>query len=259
MGGRGWDIWGEIVAHSVGVWREVWSRRIIDVFGEVLRQASILITGSVLVVFGLVFLFGLQCGIEGAYGAAAIGANSIAGAITAICDLREVTPYAFGYMMAAKVATGYAAELGAMRINGEIDALEVMGVSSNAYLLATRLAAVWLVLPFLYIAALTVGYIGSYIAVVAQVGKVSGPGYLEIFWQFQNPPDLIFSATKAMSMATFVVLVGTYFGYRASGGPVGVGRGCAQSMAVNIVGIHAIGIIGTQLFWGANPRSPIGG
>jgi phospholipid/cholesterol/gamma-HCH transport system permease protein len=211
------------------------------------------------VVFGLVFILGLECGIEGDYGAKAVGAVSASGAFTALCDLREVVPYAFGYMMAAKVATGYAAELGSMRISEEIDAVEVMGMDSVLFLASTRLLGVWLVLPFVYMAAVVVGVFASYLSVVVQLGQVSEGGYFQLFWQFQNPADLLDSAIKGMAMATFVVLVGTYYGYHASGGPVGVGRATAKSMLVNIVGIHAIGLISTQVFWGSNPRSPIGG
>ena len=64
------------------------------------------------------------------------------------CDLREIIPYAFGYMMSAKVGTGLVAEIGAMRISDEIDALEVMGINSMIFLCATRLLAAWMVLPF---------------------------------------------------------------------------------------------------------------
>lgn len=76
---------------------------------------------------------------------------------------------------------------------------------------------------------------------------------------FQNPPDLIYSLIKAMSMATVIVLVGCDHGYNASGGPVGVGTATAKSMAVNLVMVHLIAMLGTQVFWGANPRAPIGG
>ena len=94
---------------------------------------------------------------------------------------------------------------------------------------------------------------------VVQVEQVSVGGYFQIFWQFQNPVDLLYSGIKAMSMATFVVLVGVYYGYHAAGGSVGVGTATAKSMVVNILGIHVIGLLGTQIFWGGNPRSPIGG
>jgi phospholipid/cholesterol/gamma-HCH transport system permease protein len=127
------------------------------------------------------------------------------------------------------------------------------------YLCSTRLLGMWLVLPFVYIAAVAAGFFASYVAVVVQIGKVSAGGYFQIFWQFQDPIDLVYSSVKAMAMATFVVLVGCYYGYTASGGPAGVGAATAKSMVVNIIGIHGIGLVGTQLFWGGNARSPIGG
>jgi phospholipid/cholesterol/gamma-HCH transport system permease protein len=151
------------------------------------------------------------------------------------------------------------AELGAMRISDEIDALEVMGVPPVTFLAATRMLGAFMTLPFMYIAAIGVGYIASYIVVVEQIGDVSAGGYLLIFWMFQNPPDVFFSLLKAMAMATVIVLVGCYYGYTASGGPVGVGTATAKSMVLNIVMVHIIGMLGTLVIWGANPRAPIGG
>jgi phospholipid/cholesterol/gamma-HCH transport system permease protein len=127
------------------------------------------------------------------------------------------------------------------------------------YLCATRLLAAWLVLPFMYLAGIGAGFLASYLAVVKQIGEVSSGGYTLIFWMFQNPPDLLYSVIKGMTMATAIVLVGCYYGYNASGGPVGVGTATAKSMVLNIVLVHLIGMLGTQLFWGANPRAPIGG
>ena len=189
---------GEIGRFTGDVVRDVSGLRVFRFFGETLRQAGILILGSTLVIWGLVFILGLQCGIEGAYFTAAQGAPAYAGVFSAWCDLREIVPYAFGYMMAAKVGTGIVAELGAMRISDEIDALEVMGIDSVTFLCATRLLAAWIVLPFMYLAAIGVVYLASYIAVVQQIGDVSSGGYLLIFWQFQNPPDFIFSLIKGM-------------------------------------------------------------
>ena len=92
------------------------------------------------------------------------------------------------------------------------------------FLCATRLLASWLVLPFVYLAGIGAGFLASYLAVVEQIGEVSSGGYSLIFWMFQNPPDLLFSLIKAMVMATVIVLVGCYYGYTASGGPVGRGH-----------------------------------
>jgi phospholipid/cholesterol/gamma-HCH transport system permease protein len=250
---------GEIVRFCGRVVGEVFGLRVFRFFGEALRQAGLLILSSTIVIWGLTFIIGLQCGIEGAYFNRAVGSPSYAGVFSAWCDLRELIPYAFGYMMSAKVGTGIVAELGSMRISDEIDALEVMGISSMTFLCATRLLAAWLVLPFVYLAGIGAGFFASYLAVVQQIGEVSSGGYFLIFWMFQNPPDLLFSLIKGMAMATVIVLVGCYYGYTASGGPVGVGTATAKSMVLNIVMVHIIGMLGTQLFWGANPRAPIGG
>jgi phospholipid/cholesterol/gamma-HCH transport system permease protein len=250
---------GEIVRFCSTVVAEVFTLKVFRFFGEALRQAGLLILSSTLVIWGLIFIIGLQCGIEGAYFNRSVGSPAYAGVFAAWCDLRELVPYAFGYMMAAKVGTGIVAELGSMRISDEIDALEVMGISSMTFLCATRLLAAWLVLPFMYLAGIGAGFFASYLAVVEQIGEVSSGGYSLIFWMFQNPPDLLYSVIKAMAMATVIVLVGCYYGYTASGGPVGVGTATAKSMVLNIVLVHLIGMLGTQIFWGANPRAPIGG
>jgi phospholipid/cholesterol/gamma-HCH transport system permease protein len=257
---RGWlDSFGEIARFGSRVAGLVYSGRVLRFFGEALRQAGILILGSALVIWGMVFILGLQCGIEGAYFNRSVGAPAYAGVFSAWCDLREMVPYMFGYIMSAKVGTGIVAELGAMRINEEIDALEVIGVRPITFLAATRLLAAWMVLPFVYLSAVGVGFLASYLAVVKQIGEVSAGGYSLIFWMFQNPPDLLFSVIKGMAMATAIVAVGCYYGYTASGGPVGVGQATAKSMILNMVLVHLIGMMGSQVFWGANPRAPIGG
>jgi phospholipid/cholesterol/gamma-HCH transport system permease protein len=257
---RGWlESFGEIVGFCARVLREVYGGRVFRFFGEALRQSGVLILTSTLVIWTLVFLIGLQCAVNGAYFNRATGTPDFAGVFTAWCDLRELVPYAFGYIMAAKVGTGIVAELGSMRISEEIDALEVMGLSSMTFLCGTRLFASWLVLPFVYLAGIGAAFLASYFVIVVQVGDASSGGYSLVFWMFQNPPDVLFSAIKAMCMATAIVLVGCYYGYNAGGGPVGVGTATAKSMVVNLILIHLIGMMGTQVFWGANPRAPIGG
>ncbi|WP_372790024.1 ABC transporter permease [Paraconexibacter sp.] len=250
---------GRVLLWCIGVVRATFSRSLLPYMGESLRQARILVTGSLIVLIGLAFSLGLVLGIQGVYGARTIGAPAVAGAFAGLGNLRELVPYAFAYMMAAKVSTGYAAEIGAMRIADEIDALDVMGVKSTTYLVATRLTAVLLVLPFVFPIALAVGFLGSYIAVVIQLGEVSQGGFLELFWKFQNPGDFLFAGIKGILMTSYVVLVGCYFGYHVTGGPVGVGRAAANAMLVNLVGVHFIGMLTSELFWGGDARLPIGG
>ncbi|MFL5900430.1 MAG: ABC transporter permease [Solirubrobacterales bacterium] len=257
---RGWlDAFGEIARFGSRMAGLVYSGRVLRFYGESLRQAGILILGSAMIIWAFVFILGLQCGLQGAYFFRAQGAPAYAGLFSAWCDLREALPYAFGYILSAKVGTGIVAELGAMRISDEIDALEVMGIPPVTFLCATRLLGAWIALPFMYLVGIGVMYSASYLSVVQQVGDVSSGGFLLIFWMFQNPGDLLFSLIKGMFMATAIVMVGCYYGYTASGGPVGVGTATAQSMAVNIVIVHIIGMLGTVIFWGSTPRAPIGG
>lgn len=253
------DAFGRVIKFGTEVARGVYLGRVATFFGEALRQAGVLIIGSAIVIWTMMFFVGLQCGMEGAYLMRGFGSPAYAGMFSAWCDLREVSPYAFGWMMCAKVGTGIVAELGAMRINDEVDALEVMGIDSVLFLGSTRLLAAWMVLPFLYIIGVGGSFFASYLAVVQQVGDVSSGGYEMIFWLFQNPPDLLFSLTKAMFMATGVVIVGCYYGYNVTGGPVGVGVATAKSMVANILLVHLVAMIGTVIFWGTTPRAPIGG
>ncbi|MBN9624114.1 MAG: ABC transporter permease, partial [Actinobacteria bacterium] len=205
----GWlDSFGEISRFGARVMGLVWSGRALRFFGEALRQAGILIFGSALVIWGVVFIYGLQCGIQGAYFFRANGAPAYAGLFAAFCDLREALPYSFGYILSAKVGTGIVAELGAMRINEEVDALEVMGVPPVTFLCASRLLGAWIALPFIYLVGIGVMYLASYLAVVKQIGDVSAGGYSLIFWMFQDPTDVVYSIVKGMTMATVIVLVG---------------------------------------------------
>ena len=167
---RGWlNSIGEIFA-CTRVAGLVFTGRVFQFFGEALRQTGIIILGSTIVIWGLVFILGLQCGIEGAYFNRSVGAPAYAGVFAAWCDLREVIPYAFGYMLAAKVGTESSPSLGAMRISDEIDALEVMGVPPVTFLAATRLLAAWIAFPFMYLAAVGIGFFASWLAVVEQIG-----------------------------------------------------------------------------------------
>src|SRR6059036_2361046 len=187
---------GEIVKFCSKIVGEIFTLKVLRFFGEALRQAGILILSSTIVIWGLIFIIGLQCGIEGAYFNRSVGSPAYAGVFATWCDLRELVPYGFGYMMAAKVGTGIVAELGSMRISDEIDALEVMGISGVRFLCATRLLAAWMVLPFVYLCSIGAGFFASWLGVVEQIGDVSSGGFFLIFWEFQNPTDLLYSVIK---------------------------------------------------------------
>ena len=252
---NGLETTGEIVRFSASTIRSFGDVRLYAT--EVLHQAGALILSSGLIIWIMQGVIGSECGLEASYTLKQIGAPLYSGIFNAYCGIREMSPYMWGYIFAAKVGCGLVAELGSMRISDEIDALEVMGIKSKAYLVGTRVLAAWIAIPFLYTVGLALMYVTMYLVTVVQLGGVSPGGYLYIFWLYQNPLDFIFSQIKVLSFGTTIVFVGCYFGFNARGGPVGVGLATAKSMMINMVLIHILGVLGTQLFWGLSPNAPI--
>lgn len=246
---------GDIVRFSGSVVRSFRDVRLYST--EVLHQAGVLILTSGLIIWAMQGVMGTVCGLEASYTLRQIGAPLYSGIFNAWCSLREMSPYMWGYIFAAKVGCGLVAELGSMRISDEIDALEVMGIKAKAYLVGTRVLAAWIAIPMLYTVGLAVMYVTMYLVTVVQLGGVSPGGYLYIFWLYQNPLDFLYSQIKVLSFGTAVVFVGCYYGFNASGGPVGVGRATAKSMMINMVVVHVLGVFTTQLFWGLSPNAPV--
>jgi phospholipid/cholesterol/gamma-HCH transport system permease protein len=226
--------------------------------GEVLRQAALVATGSTFVMLVIAFLAGGSCGLESTVLARAFGFDPIAGGFSSWCSLREVVPFVFGYIVAAKVGCGIVAELGAMRVNEEVDALEALGVRSLAYLGGSRALACALVLPAAYLLSVAAAYAAAFLMSAVRFGDVSPGTWKLLFFTFQDGHDLLYSLIKGMVIAAWVVTTSLYFGYGVRGGPVEVGSATARSMAVNIIGVTLISMAGTLVFWGANPRLPIG-
>jgi len=224
---------------------------------EIFRQTGILILSSGLIIWFMELLIGAVFAVQGHYLTRQFGAGGYVGIFPALGGLRTCAPEMWGWILAAKVGCGLVAEIGSARISDEIDALEVMGVESKPYLIATRLIAALIAMPFLYIIGLGLLYLSSWFMVVHVLHTVSEGGFLTVLWAFQSPLDVLFSMIWTMVLGTIVVLVGCYYGYTASGGPVGVGQNTAKSMVVNMVLVSVIGLIAQQAFWGGFPNAPI--
>lgn len=248
-------------AGEIGVFTARTIRDVPDMFRhyipEVFRQAGILVLTSGLIVWFMMLIMGAECGLEGSYTLRQIGAPLYSGTFNAYCGLRELSVYMWGWIFSAKVGCGFVAELGSMRISDEIDAMEVMGIKSKSYLVGTRVAATMIAVPFMYVVGLGILYIGMYLITVVNLQVVSSGGYLYIFWLYQNPYDFFAALSKVMAESVAIVGVGLFYGYNATGGPVGVGRSTARSMIINLVLISLIGTIGTLAFWGLDTNAPI--
>jgi phospholipid/cholesterol/gamma-HCH transport system permease protein len=226
---------------------------------EMLRQVGILITGSALVLLGMQFVFGLTCGNESVYVLRGYGASSYEGVFAALCPLREATPFMFAYMVGAKIGCGYVAELGSMRISDEIDAMETLGINSMRYLVSTRLLANILVSAPIFIIGLAVFYLGEEFVILVQVHDISKATFSSVLWEFTNAQSILFSYTKTLIMWVCIVISSLYYGYRAKGGPVGVGVATARSMVAALVLTMVLNEGFTFFFWGLNPSIPVGG
>ncbi len=232
--------------------------------GEVWWYAAFLAIGSTPVVLVLVAFTGLQCSVEAYYVEAyyslsQIGAQGLVGVFNALCDMREITPLFFGFALGAKIGCGLVAELGTMRVNEEIDALDVMGMPTVRYVVTSRVIAALIIMPFMYFLALASSFTASWAVQHFQVGLISDGAYFDYFWRFLNIQDLIFSMIKAISFAFLIILVAIYYGFHVTGGAVGIGRAVAKTMAVSLVMTVLVNAFMTQLFWGVNANLPIQG
>jgi phospholipid/cholesterol/gamma-HCH transport system permease protein len=247
---------GELIAFAG---RAFWELRGVGrYFSEVLRQAGVLITGSALVMWAGVFIFSNECGLETEYIFRAFGASSYAGTVTSVCHMKMMTALLLSWFFAAKVGAGLAAELGAMRINDELSAMDALGLNTMRYVVSTRLAAVLLVIPFVWFLSLAVAY-GGYVTFISSVGDLSLGQFSAVHWQFQDVHDVIYASTLAMTQVVIITVVALYYGFTARGGPIGVGKATARAMAVNLIVPLLVQALLGAIFWGAHYNAPIGG
>lgn len=228
-------------------------------FAEILRQCAILIFGSTLVLLAMQAVIGGECGLFFVYLTRPLGATAAVGFLQVPCSLRELFPYMFGYIYAAKVGSGLVAEIGSMRISEEIDALDSVGIDPMRYVVGTRLAAAILCVPLIYVASMVTGLFGGFLVTTVQLGDLSGAQYLEGYWSSQSLQDNFYSITKGVTIAIGITLVALYYGYRAAGGPVGVGNAVARAMIANLILIHVVAAFWSAVMWGVDAGYPLGG
>jgi phospholipid/cholesterol/gamma-HCH transport system permease protein len=205
--------------------------------------------GMVFVIFSMSFFTGTEVGLQGFKGLEQIGAEAFTGLIGSFANTREVTPLIAGVAFAAQVGAGFTAELGAMRISEEIDALEVMSVPSKAYLVATRVVAALLAIIPLYLISLFASFFATKI-VSTQFFGLSNGVYDYYFRLYLPPIDVFYSLVKAALFAVVVALIHCYYGYYASGGPAGVGVAVGRAIRLSIVSVVVLNLVLSLIFWG---------
>ncbi|GAA3530142.1 ABC transporter permease [Amycolatopsis ultiminotia] len=216
------------------------------------------IGGTLGVMIGMTLFTGLIVGLQGYSALNQLGTAALTGFISAYFNTREVAPLSAGLALSATVGCGFTAQLGAMRISEEIDALEVMAVPSMPYLVTTRvLAGVTAVIP-LYAIGLLSSYLASRQITIWLYGQSAGT-YDHYFTLFLPPEDVLWSFAKVIVFSVLVILSHCYYGYTASGGPAGVGIAVGRAVRTSIVLISVLDFFLSLAIWGANTTVRISG
>jgi phospholipid/cholesterol/gamma-HCH transport system permease protein len=196
--------------------------------------ALAVIGGTTVIVGFLTLTTGALIAVQGYNQFANVGVEALTGFASAYFNVRLISPVVAGIGLAATIGAGATAQLGAMRINEEIDALEVMGIRSIAYLASTRVIAGVIVVIPLYCVAVLMSFLAARFGTTAIYGQSTGV-YDHYFNTFLNPTDLIWSFFQAISMATVIMLVHTYYGFTAAGGPAGVGEAVGRAVRTSLI------------------------
>jgi phospholipid/cholesterol/gamma-HCH transport system permease protein len=214
--------------------------------------------GTAGVIFFMAFFTGTQVGLEGFKGLQLIGAEAFTGFVSAFANTREITPLIAGVTLAAQVGAGFTAELGAMRVNEEIDALEVMAVRPIPYLVSTRIIAALVAITPLYLISLFSSYIATELVVTKLLGLSAGT-YHHYFQLFLPAEDVLYSLIKATVFAVTVALIHCYYGFNASGGPAGVGIAVGKAIRASIVAVNVLNLMMSSFMWGVSDTVRIAG
>jgi phospholipid/cholesterol/gamma-HCH transport system permease protein len=235
--------------------------------GEVLRlvaQMSLgagalaLIGGTMVVVGFLTLSTGALIAVQGYNSLSNIGVEALTGFTSAYLNVRLFAPLTAGIGLAATIGAGATAQIGAMRINEEIDALEVMGIRSIAYLSSSRVVAGVIVVVPLYCIAILMSFLAARSGTTYIYGQSTGV-YDHYFGTFLNPTDIIWSFGQAVVMAIAVMLVHTYYGFTATGGPAGVGEAVGRAVRASLIAMTFVTTVVTLSIYGQSGNFNLSG
>ncbi|MCG7578655.1 ABC transporter permease [Mycolicibacterium sp. OfavD-34-C] len=200
-----------------------------------LGTGALAVVGGTIVIVGfLTMSAGALIAVQGYNTLAGVGVEALTGFASAYLNVRIIGPLTTGIGLAATIGAGATAQLGAMRIAEEIDALEVMGVRSIAYLASTRLLAGVIVVIPLYCIAVLMSFVAARVGTTFIYGQSTGV-YDHYFTTFLNPLDLVWSFVQAVAMALMVMVIHTYYGFNATGGPAGVGEAVGRAVRASLI------------------------
>lgn len=236
-------------------------KEVVRLLAEVsLGTGALAVIGGTVVVIGfLTAAAGYEVGQQGSSSLGRVGVEAMSGFISAFFNTREAIPVIAGVALTATVGAGFTAQLGAMRVSEEIDALEVMSVPSLPYLVTTRILAGLLAVVPLYAIALFMGFAST--KFVSVFLSEQSPGTYEHYFQlFLVPSDVAWSLLKVILMAVVVMAVHCYYGYNASGGPAGVGVAVGRAVRTSLIAVMMIDfVVGIAVYGGVHSTVRVSG
>jgi len=235
-------------------------REVIRLIAEISMGAGTLamIGGTVAIVGFLTLAAGGTLAIQGYSSLGNIGIEALTGFLAAFINVRIAAPVVAGIGLAATFGAGVTAQLGAMRINEEIDALEAMAIRPISYLVSTRIVAGMIAITPLYSIAVILSFVASQFATVVLFGQSAGL-YDHYFNTFLNPIDLLWSFLQAVLMAVTILLIHTYYGYFATGGPSGVGVAVGNAVRTSLIVVVSVTLLVSLAVYGSNGNFNLSG
>ncbi|PJK19726.1 ABC transporter permease [Mycobacterium goodii] len=235
-------------------------KELVRLIAEISMGAGTLamIGGTVVIVGFLTLATGGVLAIQGYSSLGNIGIEALTGFLSAFINVRIAAPVVAGIGLAATFGAGVTAQLGAMRINEEIDALESMAIRPVEYLVSTRIVAGMIAITPLYAIAVILSFLASQFTTVVLLGQ-SGGLYNHYFDTFLNPIDLLWSFLQAILMAITILLIHTYFGYFASGGPSGVGVAVGNAVRTSLIVVVSVTLLVSLAVYGSNGNFNLSG
>lgn len=220
---------------------------------------ALAVIGGTVVIVGFLTLFaGGTIAVQGYSSLGNIGVEALTGFFAAFINVRIAAPVIAGIGLAATIGAGSTAQLGAMRVSEEIDALEVMAIPSIPYLVSTRVMAGMIAIIPLYSLAVVASFVASRFATVVLYGQSSGV-YDHYFSTFLIPTDILWSFAQAIVMALAVMLIHTYYGFNASGGPVGVGVAVGNAVRMSLIAVVTVTLLLSLAIYGGSGNFNLSG
>jgi phospholipid/cholesterol/gamma-HCH transport system permease protein len=235
-------------------------REIIRLIAEISMGTGTLamIGGTVVIVGFMTLATGGVLAVQGYSSLGNIGIEALTALLASFINVRIAAPVVAGIGLAATFGAGVTAQLGAMRINEEIDALEAMAIRPVEYLVSTRIVAGMIAIIPLFSIALILSFMAAQFTTVVLFGQ-SGGLYDHYFSTFLNPIDLLWSFLQAVLMALSILLIHTYFGYFATGGPSGVGVAVGNAVRTSLVVVVSVTLLVSLSIYGSNGNFNLSG